>query len=216
MDGFAGGLRFTLPDDLRGKPLVLNVWASWCKPCRTEMPVFQAVYLQLQDRVGFLGATTSSTSRTRPAAWLSRRGHLPAGGRPPRPCPGQARRHRPADHRVHRGRRGASRPPGGGAERQPVTRRDPQLPVGGGAVTSSRRHRAGGGGWQRTTRAGAADTLAICGALSPSACTAAIRCFLGTAASHQPYRPRRSLASRHAVACSGRPLPDQAVSYTLP
>jgi cytochrome c biogenesis protein CcmG/thiol:disulfide interchange protein DsbE len=55
MDGFAGGPGFTLPDDLGGKPLVLNVWASWCKPCRTEMPVFQAVYLQLQDRVGFLG-----------------------------------------------------------------------------------------------------------------------------------------------------------------
>jgi cytochrome c biogenesis protein CcmG/thiol:disulfide interchange protein DsbE len=55
MDGFAGGPRFTLPDDLGGKPLVLNVWASWCKPCRTEMPVFQAVSLQLQDRVGFLG-----------------------------------------------------------------------------------------------------------------------------------------------------------------
>jgi cytochrome c biogenesis protein CcmG/thiol:disulfide interchange protein DsbE len=55
MDGFAGGPGFTLPDDLRGRPLVLNVWASWCTPCRTEMPVFQAVYLQVRDRVGFLG-----------------------------------------------------------------------------------------------------------------------------------------------------------------
>jgi cytochrome c biogenesis protein CcmG, thiol:disulfide interchange protein DsbE len=55
MDGFAAGPGFTLPDDLGRKPLVLNVWASWCKPCRTEMPVFQAVSLQLPDRVGFLG-----------------------------------------------------------------------------------------------------------------------------------------------------------------
>jgi cytochrome c biogenesis protein CcmG/thiol:disulfide interchange protein DsbE len=53
--GFAGGPGFTLPDDLAGRPLVLNVWASWCAPCRKEMPAFQAVYLQAQGRVGFLG-----------------------------------------------------------------------------------------------------------------------------------------------------------------
>jgi len=53
--GFAGGPGFTLPDDLRGRPLVLNVWASWCVPCRTEMPAFQAVYLRARGTVGFLG-----------------------------------------------------------------------------------------------------------------------------------------------------------------
>jgi cytochrome c biogenesis protein CcmG/thiol:disulfide interchange protein DsbE len=53
--GFAGGPGFALPSDLGGRPLVLNVWASWCVPCRKEMPAFQAVYLQAQDRVGFLG-----------------------------------------------------------------------------------------------------------------------------------------------------------------
>jgi cytochrome c biogenesis protein CcmG, thiol:disulfide interchange protein DsbE len=53
--GFAGGPGFALPDDLGGRPLVLNVWASWCVPCRKEMPAFQAVYLQAQGRVGFLG-----------------------------------------------------------------------------------------------------------------------------------------------------------------
>jgi cytochrome c biogenesis protein CcmG, thiol:disulfide interchange protein DsbE len=55
LEGFAGGPGFVLPDDLGGRPLVLNVWASWCGPCRTEMPDFQAVYRQLGDRVGFLG-----------------------------------------------------------------------------------------------------------------------------------------------------------------
>jgi cytochrome c biogenesis protein CcmG/thiol:disulfide interchange protein DsbE len=55
MEGFAGGPAFTLPDDLDGRPLVLNVWASWCTPCRQEMPEFQAVYRQVGDRVAFLG-----------------------------------------------------------------------------------------------------------------------------------------------------------------
>jgi cytochrome c biogenesis protein CcmG/thiol:disulfide interchange protein DsbE len=55
MTGFAGGPAFNLPDDLGGRPLVLNVWASWCGPCRKEMPAFQQVYLQAKEKVGFLG-----------------------------------------------------------------------------------------------------------------------------------------------------------------
>jgi cytochrome c biogenesis protein CcmG, thiol:disulfide interchange protein DsbE len=53
--GFASGPGFTLPEDLRGHPLVLNFWASWCVPCRKEMPAFQSVYLRAGDTVGFLG-----------------------------------------------------------------------------------------------------------------------------------------------------------------
>ena len=55
MAGFAGGPGFTLPDDLHGRPLVLNVWASWCAPCRTEMPAFEQLHRQLGGKVGFLG-----------------------------------------------------------------------------------------------------------------------------------------------------------------
>lgn len=30
--------------DLRGRPVVVNFWATWCTPCRREMPDFQAIY----------------------------------------------------------------------------------------------------------------------------------------------------------------------------
>lgn len=39
----------------RGRPLVINVWASWCVPCRREMPDFQAAHVLLGDRVAFVG-----------------------------------------------------------------------------------------------------------------------------------------------------------------
>lgn len=36
--------------DLRGKPVLINFWASWCPPCRTEMPAMQKVYNDLKDK----------------------------------------------------------------------------------------------------------------------------------------------------------------------
>jgi cytochrome c biogenesis protein CcmG/thiol:disulfide interchange protein DsbE len=30
--------------DLRGRPVLLNLWASWCAPCKAEMPAMQEVY----------------------------------------------------------------------------------------------------------------------------------------------------------------------------
>lgn len=33
--------------DFRGKPLVLNVWASWCAPCVEELPFFQRLYREV-------------------------------------------------------------------------------------------------------------------------------------------------------------------------
>ena len=40
--------------DFQGKPVVLNFWASWCPPCREEMPHFNEVYKEYKNEVAFL------------------------------------------------------------------------------------------------------------------------------------------------------------------
>ena len=42
-------------EKLRGYPIVVNKWASWCPPCRAEFPYFQKASVQLGKRVAFLG-----------------------------------------------------------------------------------------------------------------------------------------------------------------
>src|SRR6476661_7467650 len=43
---------------LKGTPVVVNIWGSWCIPCRQEFPIFQRVSAAMGKRVAFLGLDT--------------------------------------------------------------------------------------------------------------------------------------------------------------
>jgi thiol-disulfide isomerase/thioredoxin len=47
---------------LRGHPVVVNKWASWCGPCREEFPWFQDLSARLGKRVAFLGVNSNDSS----------------------------------------------------------------------------------------------------------------------------------------------------------
>lgn len=89
---------FTLPDlsgtpvqlsDLRGKVVFLNLWATWCPPCRAEMPSMQALYDRLKGRDFAMVAVAEDTDAADVSAFVKELGltfpvlldsdnHLPA------------------------------------------------------------------------------------------------------------------------------------------
>ncbi len=44
-------------EDYRGKPVVLNFWATWCVPCATEMPLLNEMQRRYEGRVVFIAAS---------------------------------------------------------------------------------------------------------------------------------------------------------------
>jgi thiol-disulfide isomerase/thioredoxin len=50
------GVPHTL-EDYRGKPVLLNFWATWCVPCAAEMPLLNEMQKQYQARVLFIAAS---------------------------------------------------------------------------------------------------------------------------------------------------------------
>ena len=65
-----------------GKPMVVNLWATWCAPCLEEMPTIQAVHESLGGNVRFLGINVSD-SPTRSAQLVAELGITYLQGRDP-------------------------------------------------------------------------------------------------------------------------------------
>jgi peroxiredoxin len=59
----------------KGKVVVLNVWGSWCAPCRAEAPNFEKVYQDLKTKgVQFVGINTRDTSTQNAVAFEKQQG----------------------------------------------------------------------------------------------------------------------------------------------
>ena len=54
--------------DMKGRPVVINFWASWCPPCRDEMPHFEEAYNELGADVHFMMVNLPGGSETRQRA----------------------------------------------------------------------------------------------------------------------------------------------------
>ncbi|HEV3320734.1 MAG TPA: TlpA disulfide reductase family protein [Solirubrobacteraceae bacterium] len=69
LGGGARALRARLAA-LKGWPVVLDKWASWCEQCKAEFGVFQRTATNLGRKVAFIGIDSGDTSRAKPLEFL--------------------------------------------------------------------------------------------------------------------------------------------------
>ena len=50
-------------ESLRDEVIFVNVWATWCPPCRAEMPLIQKLYNDYKDKVKFVMVTSDTGSK---------------------------------------------------------------------------------------------------------------------------------------------------------
>jgi len=55
--------------ELRGQAVLVNLWATWCPPCRAEMPALEKMYQEYQDR-GLIILGVNMTTQDDPSAVL--------------------------------------------------------------------------------------------------------------------------------------------------
>jgi thiol-disulfide isomerase/thioredoxin len=62
-------------DDLRGRPLLLNFWATWCEPCKREMPLLQALANDAGDGVPVVLAVNYGEEQAHVADYVAGAGY---------------------------------------------------------------------------------------------------------------------------------------------
>ncbi|HVQ75368.1 MAG TPA: TlpA disulfide reductase family protein [Candidatus Binatia bacterium] len=60
--------------DLRGKVVFVNFWATWCDPCKEEMPAMERLYRRFRDRGLVVVAVSVDTQASRVAPFVKERG----------------------------------------------------------------------------------------------------------------------------------------------